>query len=988
MRLIRWETGIPIVVFLGLSTLAWIGWRQDVRVAESAIQDNNRLLAAAVGDRLAAYIKERANDLNSLRQARFAGMMSNGDQFHLRAEGLRANHPEFGTITWIDSHGTVKWSVGQNGRDQFTGTDIGALPVRIRLLAEARASETAVLSPVMKILDSNLGIEIVLAVPKAGQPDGYLAVGLKGSSLIINAVPAAYRNSYNVVFSESGRDIAVSDGSPRRLTGLHVRRIMQRSFTVHVWPSSRAKIARHYQAAMLGFLGNMAMATIVGSVLFVAIRQRGQALRRSEERKGIADALHVSEKRLMDIVEESPWAIIEHSPATGIIDVNPAAEKLYKLSKLEMIGHQPAEWIHPEDLERTMRRLRMEGSGKAAPYFENRNIDKDGGIHYMRWTGARRLDAQGNVTGVISFGLDITAEAEVSEARERLLKDEQLLIERLWALNDLARNLRTTFDRTNLYQFAVRAVSTILSGRMCAILLFDFASRELEVVEAANMPDSIGRTGLFARGTRFRMDDAAFGENAGLSIQRPVHDIRELQGRRVEALADAGIKSRAMVPIIVDSAVAGFITLYSNSESVPAALPHELEFVQGVAEHLALALTNSRLYFDLKNAYTQLHDAQSQIVQMEKLRAIGEMASGIAHDFNNSLAAVLGYAELLESECLEGKAKQYLRQIQKAAGDATNTVRRIQGYTRRVPEPGSSSRVYLNAMVNESIALTVHKWRDQAQSRGATVRIETDLGDADLHVQGHPSELREVLANLIFNAVDSIERDGEVLLKTAARSGSAIITVQDTGCGMTEEIRGRAFDPFFTTKGVEGSGLGLSVSYGIVGRHGGEIRASSVPGAGSTFEVLLPMAGGEPLEPIESSVRADTACRRALVIDDDEAVLDVIASLLRNLGTEVDVAGNGIEGIELMKHDNYEVLFTDLGMPGMSGREVAVSAKASVPGIKVVLLTGWGEKLRSTGDTPEGVDLILSKPVRMDDLRRALAIVCSAHPEVRPRNRP
>ncbi len=237
-------------------------------------------------------------------------------------------------------------------------------------------------------------------------------------------------------------------------------------------------------------------------------------------------------------------------------------------------------------------------------------------------------------------------------------------------------------------------------------------------------------------------------------------------------------------------------------------------------------------------------------------------------------------------------------------------------------------------------------------------------------ILGNPSELREVLTNIIFNAMDAMPEGGRLTLSTLHQAeGWVEMRIADTGIGMTEEIRKRIFDPFFTTKGVTNSGLGMSVSYGIIKRHGGEILVESEPGKGTTFILHLPM-GYEEEESKETAVKTTRNGRpaRILVIDDEDAVRDILSRMLKVKGHQVVVAANGEEGIERFKSETFDLVMTDLGMPKISGWEVSKAIKGMNPKVPIAMITGWGMELNREKLSESGVDLIVSKPFNFDQV--------------------
>ena len=260
-----------------------------------------------------------------------------------------------------------------------------------------------------------------------------------------------------------------------------------------------------------------------------------------------------------------------------------------------------------------------------------------------------------------------------------------------------------------------------------------------------------------------------------------------------------------------------------------------------------------------------------------------------------------------------------------------------------------------------------------------TLQIETDLQDAPWIV-GDEAALREVLTNLIFNAADAMAEDGQITLRTRCEDPSVLLEVSDAGGGMTEEVRQRCLEPFFSTKGTDGTGLGLSMVFGVIQRHNGTIEIESEPGQGTTFRIRLPIQ-----TPSSSQREADepdlTPVRplHVLLVEDEPLVCQAAATCLRLDGHTVETADNGQEGLEKLskQHAAFDVVVTDRAMPQMNGDQLAAAIKQLVPDVPVIMLTGFGEMMSTLGEKPEGVDLIVNKPVTLNLFRDALAKVMS-----------
>jgi CheY-like chemotaxis protein len=367
----------------------------------------------------------------------------------------------------------------------------------------------------------------------------------------------------------------------------------------------------------------------------------------------------------------------------------------------------------------------------------------------------------------------------------------------------------------------------------------------------------------------------------------------------------------------------------------------------------------------------ELKQAQDQIVQAEKLRAMGEMASGVAHDFNNVLAAILGNIQLLLHQLdhlSQEEVRERLRVIEQSSKDGAETVRRMQEFTG-VRRDKEFTLLSVNEIIDAVTSITQPRWKDQAQERGIQIDLVRKLEDVP-PVLGNPSELREVFTNIIFNAVDAMPDGGHLTISTQSqKEGWVEVRISDTGIGMTEEVKKRVFDPFFTTKGVTNSGLGMSVSYGIIKRHGGEILIETGLGRGTTFIVHLPVGFGEKeYEKKISEPIKEARPGRILVIDDEDSVRDILSQMLKVKGHQVVVASDGEEGIERFKEETFDLVFTDLGMPKISGWEVGKAIKGLNSKVPVVMITGWGMELSKEKMTESGIDLIVSKPFQFDQV--------------------
>jgi signal transduction histidine kinase/CheY-like chemotaxis protein len=386
----------------------------------------------------------------------------------------------------------------------------------------------------------------------------------------------------------------------------------------------------------------------------------------------------------------------------------------------------------------------------------------------------------------------------------------------------------------------------------------------------------------------------------------------------------------------------------------------------------------AKLHVEELNHYiAEQERIREQYAQIEKLSALGELASGVAHDFNNTLAGILGRAQLLLATKDPEKIEAGLKIIIKTAKDGAKTIRRIQDFARQRRDHDFQP-VSMDQLLLDVREITRPRWKNRAEADGVQINLELQLRSDNALVMGDESELREVLVNLVFNAVDAMPSGGTLTLSAVESRGMVEICAADTGAGMSEEVRTRIFDPFFTTKGKTGMGLGLAVSYGIVRRHEGTIEVQSEVGRGTCLRIRLPIAKGAVMSkptgelPVLAAAPKKTSPVRILVVEDEGHMRELLKDILEREGCRVTLAREGHEALSLFDESEFDAIFTDLGMPGMSGWEFARSVRERDKRIPLVVVTGWGEAVGSNEQSAAQVDWVVAKPF---DNRQIIDIV-------------
>ena len=384
----------------------------------------------------------------------------------------------------------------------------------------------------------------------------------------------------------------------------------------------------------------------------------------------------------------------------------------------------------------------------------------------------------------------------------------------------------------------------------------------------------------------------------------------------------------------------------------------------GAQDYLVKGQVDSHLLGRAIRYAIQRRRAEETLIQSEKLRALGEMAGGVAHDFNNLLAIILGNAQLLERGIERYKVeeiKHRLKIIARTASEGGETVRRLQYFTGRKVSRQDFTRIDLNEIIRSAIASTSPRWKDEAEAKGTTIKIKEKLGKLP-SILGSRSELMEVLTNLIFNALESMSKGGEITIRTEAKENEVLLYFTDTGKGVPDRIKRKIFDPFFTTKGPKASGLGLSICYGIIKRHQGKIKVESKEGKETTFTISIPVGLEAPLKKEKLKDPEKIPSQKILVIDDEEGIREVLGEIFQNEGHRVTLAETARKGLDKFKKNDFDLVLTDLGMPEISGWQLAKKIKEIDPGIPVGLITGWVVATPKEKMKEEGVDFILSKP--------------------------
>jgi len=537
-------------------------------------------------------------------------------------------------------------------------------------------------------------------------------------------------------------------------------------------------------------------------------------------------------------------------------------------------------------------------------------------------------------------------------------------VKRPKALIDAGRAMGGICVLSDLLDFFVRVVADELEVDRVSLMLLDEKTQEMWIVAARGLDEKVKERVRMTVGTGIAGWVAKEGKP--VLVKDVVTDPRvKMSLHSTDATSFISAPIVLSIPILLQEKVLGVINV-TNRRSGRSFDEEDMAFLYSLAGLAAVAIERTVQYEELQEAHESLKAAQKSLVDAERLNALGQMAAGVAHDFNNLLTGILGRVELLQTKIDTQRAdlpylQSQLEKLHKLALQGAATVRRIQEFSR-IRKDSPSESVDMNSVVDNAVEVTRAKWENECETRGVRVDVRFEGGRIPT-IQGNAADLTQVVSNLIFNAVDAMPEGGRLTLKTSLEENTIILEVSDTGDGMSTEIKEKLFQPFFTTKN-NGYGLGTSIIYGIVARHGGEIKVSSEEGMGTTFLLCLPVANGSVLDqPVENVAQGEEIRpAKVLVVEDNDINRELFNGYLVEMGHEAVLAADGKGILPILERDRFDLVITDLSMPGLSGWQVAERVKKQNPRIPVILVSGWAIQQDDARIRESGVDFILPKP--------------------------
>ncbi|MDV3455829.1 PAS domain-containing protein [Sphingomonas sp. HF-S4] len=630
--------------------------------------------------------------------------------------------------------------------------------------------------------------------------------------------------------------------------------------------------------------------------------------------------------------------------------------------------------VHPDDRQRAISSMENAGDLRREHNEEYRIYWPDGSMHWLSSRGQPFFDADDQPVRVAGVSMDITTTKRADLKRSALAQ-----------LNDLFRDLDQSADISFV---AAEILGQTLGVSRAGYGLVDPANETITIERDWNAPGVSSIAGTLAfRDYGSYIDDLKRGDTVTVADSR-------LDPRTAETSAVLeAINARSFINMPLTEQ-GGFVALIFVNDSSPRQWSEDdIAFVREVAERTRDASERRRAERELADLAASLERqvaertaeliaTEDALRQSQKMEAVGQLTGGLAHDFNNLLTGISGSLEMIQLRLKQGRSADVDRYVDAALGAsrrAAALTHRLLAFSRRQtldPRP-TDANVLITGM-EELIRRTV----------GPSVIVETSLALELGSTLVDPSQLENALLNLCINARDAMPDGGRIMIETTDRrideragrerdiepGDYVCLSVSDTGTGMSPAVIAKAFEPFFTTKPIgSGTGLGLSMIYGFARQSGGQVRIHSAPDAGTTVTIYLPR-NARAAEPEEAPATLSQAPRAeggetVLVVDDEESIRMLVTETLADLGYHALEAADGPSALKLLTTESHiDLLVTDVGLPGMNGRQLADAIRSSRPDLKILFITGYAENaVLNHGHLEAGMHVI-TKPFAMEAL--------------------
>lgn len=618
--------------------------------------------------------------------------------------------------------------------------------------------------------------------------------------------------------------------------------------------------------------------------------------------KDITDRKRAEEK-YRTLVANLQEGVFISTPNGRFLDFNNAFMRMFGYESREellSVDIRTALYINPSDCDRMQKLIQEHG---AVEDFEVQLRRKDGEVLTALESCVATRDASGTVTAYQGFMLDITERKRAEQEVRR--RNRELIV-----LNSIGQILSQALELPDLLSRSLRQITELFGLDLAAVYLLDEKTcvirRAAAVGHRSEYVRHFPRTEVHREMiNQIRAVHASVVPVQSLPLPPVFRDVHEKEGIQVAHVVVLWSKDRILGCLVV------------GSRKLREFTPADLNLLGATGTQFAAAIEKSLLYEEARQAYDNLRRAKEQLVQSEKMAAIGQLISGVAHELNNPLTAILGYSQLLASSDEVGQiGAEYIEKLHKQAQRTHRIVQNLLSFSRQ--QKPERLTINLNQILEDTLALRDYDLRVN------NIQIHRDFAPDLPETAADPHQLQQVFLNILNNAVDAVlDRDqrGEIWVRSSMENHQIVIQITDSGPGVQDPTK--VFNPFYTTKPVgKGTGLGLSICYGIISEHGGTVQVQNSPPRGATFTVTLPwqsVSGGLGTKPAETV--DNTSGGRVLLVDDEEAVLELEREILEARGFSVRTARSGREAQQILSREAVDLIVTDLKMPGeVTGR--------------------------------------------------------------------
>jgi PAS domain S-box-containing protein len=565
------------------------------------------------------------------------------------------------------------------------------------------------------------------------------------------------------------------------------------------------------------------------------------------------------------------------------------------------------------------------------------------------------------------------AQAAIAIQNARLFREAQRRRDVAEVLARLARELTATLEVEPIAKLLARGAAELVNARASGVFLLEPEDGSLRALATYGTDGDIMRELIFKGGEGAvgrAVADRRIVITADILTDPAIH----LAAWVRERIRTSGYRVVVGVPLVTHERIIGALGLGAEPGSTFSR--DELQTLESLADQAALAFENARLYASARDNLVRLRETQAQLVQAAKMSALGQLVSGVAHELNNPLSVIVGYGQLLLAREVPTTVLRPIELMVSQADRMAKIVRNLLLFARQ--RPAERTTVNVNEVLEQTLALRIN------QLTVSGIAVEKKFARGLPPVMADPHQLEQVFLNLLLNAEQAMlegKTGGRIILSTnVSRDGRMVhAEVIDDGPGIPHDALPHVFEPFFSTKPVgSGTGLGLSVSYGIVEEHGGHLVVESRPGR-TVFRLELPIAqspAAQRAKPAGSPMIVTGEGRTALVVEDEASVLDLIVTILSQTGWRVDVATGGREGLERVRNQRYDLIVSDIRMPDGDGESFYKEATQDDPGLgqRFIFITGDTANRDAFAFLRDAGVLILEKPFQptffLDAVRR------------------